>query len=70
MNLVSHPARGEGLGKNILWPGKSNLGVTQRFLFQRLLHQGVEEGVTSFPGLLHFTLDPYLIKLSVKQGGS
>ena len=23
----------------------------------------------SFPGLLHFTLDPYLIMLSVKQGG-
>ena len=27
------------------------------------------EGVTSFPGLLQFTLDPYLIMLSVKQGG-
>ena len=27
------------------------------------------EGATPFPGLLHFTLDPYLIKLSVKQGG-
>ena len=26
-------------------------------------------GATSFPGLLHFTLDPYLIVLSVKQGG-
>ena len=24
---------------------------------------------TLFPGLLHFTLDPYFIKLSVKQGG-
>ena len=23
---------------------------------------------TPFPGLLHFTLDPYLIMLSVKQG--
>ena len=23
----------------------------------------------SFPGLLYFTLDPYLIMLSVKQGG-
>ena len=30
---------------------------------------GVGEGVTPFPGLLHFTLDPYLIILSVKQGG-
>ena len=26
-------------------------------------------GCYSFPGLLHFTLDPYLIMLSVKQGG-
>ena len=26
------------------------------------------EGATPFPGLLHFTLDPYLIMLSVKQG--
>ena len=25
------------------------------------------EGPTVFPGLLHFTLDPYLILLSVKQ---
>ena len=27
------------------------------------------EGSTPFPGLLHFTFDPYLIMLSVKQGG-
>ena len=26
-------------------------------------------GATPIPGLLHFTLDPYLIMLSVKQGG-
>ena len=26
-------------------------------------------GRYSFPGLLHFTLDPYFIMLSVKQGG-
>ena len=26
-------------------------------------------GCYSFPGLLYFTLDPYLIMLSVKQGG-
>ena len=26
-------------------------------------------GHYSFPGSLHFTLDPYLIMLSVKQGG-
>ena len=29
----------------------------------------VGEGATSFPGLLHFPLDTYLIMLSVKQGG-
>ena len=28
-----------------------------------------KEGTTPFPGLLHFTLDPYLIMLSAKQGG-
>ena len=27
------------------------------------------EGSTPFPGLLQFTLDPYLIMMSVKQGG-
>ena len=37
-------------------------------LFQKLLHRGVGEGVTPFPGLFHFTLDTYLIQLSVKQG--
>ena len=26
------------------------------------------EGATPFPGLLHFTLDPYLTMLSIKQG--
>ena len=35
----------------------------------KLLHQGVGESATPFPGLLHFSLDPYLIMLSVKQGG-
>ena len=38
------------------------------FPFQQLQHRCVGEGVTPFPGLLHFTLDPYLIMLSVKQG--
>ena len=40
-----------------------------RLPFRKLLHQGVGEGATPFPGLLHFTLEPYLIMLSVKQGG-
>ena len=37
--------------------------------FQLLLHWGVGEGATPFLGLLHFTLDMYLILLNVKQGG-
>ena len=37
--------------------------------FQKLQHRGVGEGTTPFHGLLHFILDPYLIMLSVKQGG-
>ena len=36
--------------------------------FQEVLHQGVWEGATPFQGLTHFTLDHYLIMLSVKQG--
>ena len=42
--------------------------MTRRLPFQKLLHRGVREGATPFPGLLHFSLDPYLIMLSVKQG--
>ena len=38
-------------------------------LFSIALHRGVEEGDTSFPGSLPFTLDTYFIVLSVKQGG-
>ena len=41
----------------------------QKAPFSILLHRGVGEGATPFPGLLHFTLDSYLILLSVKQGG-
>ena len=37
--------------------------------FQLLLYQCVVEGTNLFSGLLHFTLDTYLIVLSVKQGG-
>ena len=36
---------------------------------QKALHRGVGESATPFPELLHFTLDAYLILLSVKQGG-
>ena len=31
-------------------------------------YRGVRESATPFSGLLHFTLDTYLISLSVKQG--
>ena len=43
--------------------------MTQRIAFRSLLHQGLGEGATPFPGLLHFTLDSYLVMRSVKQGG-
>ena len=32
------------------------------------IKEGVGEGATSFPGLLHFNLNPYLIILKVEQG--
>ena len=43
--------------------------MIRRVPFQYLLHRGVGEGTAPFPGLLHFTLDHYLIVLSVKEGG-
>ena len=42
--------------------------ATPRLPFQKLLHQSVGEGRYSFSWLLLFTLDPYIKKLSVKQG--
>ena len=49
--------------------GDHSRGWPEGSLFDSLLHQCVGEGATPFPRLLHFTLDPYLIMLSVKQGG-
>ena len=43
--------------------------ATQSLPFRLLLHQGVGEDATSFPVLFHFTLDMYLILLSIKQAG-
>ena len=37
-------------------------------LFYQLSYRGVRENATLVPELLHFTLDLYLIMLSVKQG--
>ena len=45
--------------------GDHSRGWPEGSLFDSLPHQGVGEGATPFPGLLHFTLDPYLIMLSV-----
>ena len=47
--------------------GDHSRGWPEGSLFDSLPHQGVGEGATPFPGSLHFTLDPYLIMLSVKQ---
>ena len=41
-----------------------------RLPFQLLQLRGVGEGATPFAGLLHLTLDTYLILLSVKQGSN
>ena len=38
-------------------------------LLNYALLQVIGDGATPFPGLLHFTLDSYLIMLCVKQGG-
>ena len=43
--------------------------VTRRLSLYKLLPRGVGEDDTPFPGLLHFTIDMYLILLNVKQGG-
>ena len=55
------------------WSSKVKLATVdegdQKAPSSKLLHWGVGEGATPFPGLLHFTLDTYLILLSVKQGG-
>ena len=48
--------------------GDHSRGWHEGFLFNSF--QGVGEGATPFPWLLHFTLDPCLIMLSVKQGGT
>ena len=49
--------------------GDHSRGWPEGSRFDSLLHQCVGEGANPFPGLLHFTLDQYLIMLSVKQGG-
>ena len=42
--------------------------MTRRLLFHLLLHQCVGEGAPPFQALLHFTLDTYILMLSVKLG--
>ena len=41
----------------------------QQAPFSKATAEDVGVGTTPFPGLLHFTLDTYLVLLSVKQGG-
>ena len=43
--------------------------IISSLVFYFLKHPSVGESRTPFPGLLHFTLDTYLIVLCVKQGG-
>ena len=70
IDLESYAARAEKLSYIYSCKvGDHSRGWLEGSLFDSLLHQGVGEGATPFPGLLHFTLDPYLIMLSVKQGG-
>ena len=57
----------------LLWISKVKLATVvegdQKAPFSIDSNLGVGEGATPFPGLLHFTLDTYLIMLSVKQRG-
>ena len=49
--------------------GHSSRGRPESSLFNRYYTEVQGEGATPFPELLHFTLDTYLILLSVKQVG-
>ena len=49
--------------------GDCSGGWTKVSLFDSWLHQGVRKSATPFPGMLHFTHDPYFTLLIVKQGG-
>ena len=51
------------------WNYSDIISISAAYHTCKLYHRGVEEGATPFLWLLHFTLDPYLIMLSVKQGG-
>ena len=48
--------------------GDLSRGWPEGFLFNSY-YRGVDEDADSFPRLLQLNLDPYLIMLSVKQGG-
>ena len=49
--------------------GDLSRGWPEGFLFNSYYIKVSARALFLFPGLLHFTLDPYLIILSVKQGG-
>ena len=49
--------------------GDRSRGWPEGSLFISYYTEVLGESATPFQGLLHFTLDPHLIVLSVKQGG-
>ena len=49
--------------------GNRSQGRPEGSLFNSYYTKVYGEGATSFPALLHFTLDTYLLLLIVKQGG-
>ena len=53
---------------NSHWDVSLPLSLNGMFVRAEGQNTTVREGATPFLGLLHFTLDPYLIMLSVKQG--
>ena len=59
-------SRGTSHNTTVSKAGDHGRGQTKDSLFNSW---GVGVGATPFPGLLHFTLNKYLIMLSVKQGG-
>ena len=61
--------RMKGVQKNLYSKLVTVVEGDPKALFSRATTPRSGGGATPFPGLLHFTLDPYLIMLSVKHGG-
>ena len=70
LNLLnSHPAHAEGLVKTYIYKLATLVESDLKAPFSIATTPRCRGGHYSFPGLLHFTHDVYLIMLSVKQGG-